>query len=83
MFFAWHCLGATFDKMQAVRAQFVEKEKVMASTVVTGTEQLVAPAIDYRLILAIVGTLALCLTGVVLALQAPPLTDVWILPMCR
>ena len=55
----------------------------MAPTVVTGTERLVAPAINYRLVLGIVGTVALCLTAVVLALQAPPLTDTWILPMCR
>jgi hypothetical protein len=54
----------------------------MSSTVVTGAERLVTPAIDYRLILAIVGTVALCLTAVVLALQAPPVTDIT-LPMCR
>ncbi len=55
----------------------------MAATVVTMSERLVGPAIDYQLILAIVGTVALCLTAVALALYTPLLMDVWMLRMCR
>ena len=54
----------------------------MASTVVTGTERLVAPAIDWQLVLGLVGVFACCLTAFVLALQAPPVTNIT-LPICR